>query len=436
MKFLFAIFYILFVPFCILAQEEKSDTVSSDLNNSVCCRDHVYKENIRTVLLYKEGWELSYPVIDLNTEAHLVLSFDDMDADAKDYSYTFIHCDADWQPSLISPSDYLDGFAENKISNLQPSFNTTIKYTHYSVGFPNEDLKFKLSGNYIVKVFTNFDQNEIVLTKRFFILDSKVSIDATVKQAVMSDYRKTGHEIDFVINKQNYNINNSYSEIKVSLLQNMRWDNAITTLKPIYVKDESLVYDFDEENVFLAGGEFRYFDIKTLRLNAEKVEQISFTNSLYHVKLLDDDKRMFKTYLYHKDLNGKYLVKTQDGQNSEVDADYAIVYFSLPYDVPVINGNIYVSGGLTNWEFSKNNKMKYNFERKQYELVLQLKQGYYNYQYLFLKDGDQKADVALVEGSHYETENDYLIFIYHKDISSRYDKLIGYQIVNSVIKNR
>lgn len=435
-KFILLLFC--FTVFFVFAysQSTQTDSVKTNTSYPVCCNDHVFKDNIRSVLIYKEGWELSYPVIDLNSASLLVLSFDDMDADAKDFSYTFIHCDADWKPSAISPSDYLDGFAENKISNPQPSFNTTCKYSHYSITFPNEDVTFRISGNYIVKVYMNFDQNEIVFTKRFFVVESKVSIDATVKQAVMSDFRKTAHEVDFIVNKQNYKINDVYSEIKVTLLQNMRWDNAITTLKPVYVKDETLVYDFDEENVFLAGGEFRYFDIKTLRLNAEKVDQISFIKSLYHVKLLDDEKRTIKTYQYHKDLNGKYLVKTQDGQNSEVDADYAIVYFTLPCDVPFAGGNLYVTGNLANWEFTEYNQMKYNFERKQYESVLQLKQGYYNYQYLFLKDGEQKADVSAVEGSHYETENDYLIFVYHKDFSNRYDKLIGYQIANSVIRNK
>ncbi|MBI5219105.1 MAG: DUF5103 domain-containing protein [Bacteroidia bacterium] len=412
------------------------DTAEYFDENYIRYKDFIYKSNIHTVLLYKEGWELSPPIIDLANPVKLIFSFDDLDADSKSYSYTFIHCDANWQPSDIVTSDYIDGFAENRITDYAYSFNTTFKYTHYSLSFPNDDVKLKISGNYIVKVFDNFDQNNIVLTKRFYVVDHKVAVEATVKQATLLDHRKTSQEVDFKIERKFYAISDPFGELKVALLQNFRWDNAVTTLKPLFVKDEEFSYDYDEDNVFDAGGEFRYFDIKSLRYFSEKVEKISYVNSNYQVKLLDDERRTFKTYLYNKDLNGKYLVKVTEGQNSDIEADYCYVYFTLPYDAPIVDGNIYVFGALSDWDFLKQNQMRYNMERKQYELTLLLKQGYYNYQYVFLKDGCSRGNVSLVEGNHYETENDYIIFVYHRYLSSRYDKLIGYQIVNSVIKNK
>lgn len=435
-SYLSSTFLVFLIHLSLTIFGQQTDSTSNSNLNTLKYEDFIYKPNIHSALLYKEGWELSYPVIDMNSPTPLVLHFDDLDPEIKDYSYTFLHCNSDWQPSSLMQADYLDGFAENKIYNYTSSFNTTTTYTHYNISFPNNDVKLKVSGNYIIKVFNNFDPNDIVLTKRFYVVDSKVSVTANVKQAVLSDFRKSGHQVDFEINKQFYSISDSYNDIKVVLMQNYRQDNVISTLKPQFVNGENLVYNFNEDNFFMAGGEYRYFDMKTLRLNAERVDQITYVNGAFHVKLLDDERRTFKTYIYHKDINGKYLVKSQDGQSNDTEADYAFVYFSLPYDAPVIKGDIYVCGALSDWNFSKNNKMKYNFERKQYELVLLLKQGYYNYQYFFLKDGDTKGDVATVEGSHFETENDYLIFVYHKDISSRYDKLIGFQIANSVIKNK
>lgn len=431
----FIILFFLQVVLSLSVPGQSTDSTSSEVVK-IRYEDYIYKENIHSVLLYKEDWELSYPVIELNGATRLVLSFDDIGTDPADYSYSFIHCNSDWQPSTVMQPDYLDGFSDNKIYTYTSSFNTTIKYIHYSVSFPNDDVKLKASGNYIVKVFHNYDPDDIVLTKRFYIVDTKVTVNAEVKQAILSDFRKSGHEVDFEIDKKKYPVTDPYNDIAVVLVQNSRQDNTIASLKPKFVNGDRLVYNFNEDNFFMAGGEYRYFDIKTLRLNTERVEQISYSNSSFHVKLIDDERRTFKTYKYHKDINGKYLVKTQEGQNDEIDADYAYVYFSLPYDAPVVKGNIYVTGGLANWGYSKTNRMKYNFERKQYELVMLLKQGYYNYQYLLLNDNETKGDVSPVEGSHYETENDYLIFVYHRDISNRYDKLVGFQIANSVIKNK
>jgi hypothetical protein len=55
-----------------------------------------------------------------------------------------------------------------------------------------------------------------------------------------------------------------------------------------------------------------------------------------------------------------------------------------------------------------------------------LKLGLYNYAYVWLPDGAKKADLLPAEGNCYDTENEYLILIYHREFGSRYDKLIGY----------
>ena len=35
-----------------------------------------------------------------------------------------------------------------------------------------------------------------------------------------------------------------------------------------------------------------------------------------------------------------------------------------------------------------------------------------------------------LEGTHFQTENEYEVFIYYRDMGSRYDELIGYTVVN------
>jgi hypothetical protein len=95
-------------------------------------------------------------------------------------------------------------------------------------------------------------------------------------------------------------------------------------------------------------------------------------------------------------------------------------------------GKMYVTGGLTNWSLNDNNQMIYNPEQGQYECTLLLKQGWYNYEYVFLKNGDSEVTSARFEGSHYETENDYLILMYYRNPLDRYDRVIGTKITNTL----
>jgi len=401
-------------------------------NNHLRYEDFVYKENIKTILIYRDGWELSYPIIKLNSNDKIKLSFDDLDNDVKNYTYTLIHCDADWHPSNIMPSDFIDGFAENQITDYKYSFNTFVKYVHYNLLIPNENIKPKISGNYILKVYENYDQENLVLTARFCVEDGSISINAQIKQSTLIDFRKTHQEIDFSLINNSKSIADPYNDIKIVISQNNRKDNEIKGLKPLFVKDNELVYDYDFDNAFSGGSEFRHIDLKSMRFMSDKIKNIEYTAPYYNVELFTDEQKPFKVYYFDNDINGKYLVKVQEGNDSEIESDYVYVYFTLPYEAPIVDGNIYVLGELSEWNFSSNNRMIYNFNKKCYQLKMLLKQGYYNYEYVILKDGNKIADSSTIEGNHYETENDYLIYVYYKDIQSRYEKLAGVKIINSL----
>jgi len=394
--------------------------------------DRVYRENIRTVRLHRRGYELSYPVVKINSGEELLLSFDDLDGDVKNYTYTIIHCNADWTPSRLVPSDYIEGFYENQITNYRFSFNTFIPYTHYRLSLPNEDTGFRVSGNYIIKVYEDFDESKVAFTRRFFVNESAVHVSAVARQPFIPKYRRSGHQIDFTVSHPGYTIRDPYSEVSVTITQNNRWDNAVTGLMPDFIKTGELVYEDGETNFFPGGNEFRTFDIQSLRYHTEFVRDIDFNHDGFHVHLFPDKPRDHRHQYHHDEINGKYLIRTRDERDDDIDSEYVLVYFSMPWEAPIGHGEIYVVGEMTNWNFYPWNRMEYNFETGSYELSLLLKQGYYNYKYLFLPDGEDEADVSMFEGNFYETENDYIIYVYHRLPGSRYDKLIGVQITNSM----
>lgn len=393
----------------------------------------VYKEDIKTVLMYRDGFELSNPVLELGEDVSLVVKFDDLSGEIKDYYYTIIHCDVNWNESFLLQPDYLEGFPDNPLVDYEISFNTTFSFVNYRLLLPNENIQFKLSGNYALVVFEDNDKEKIVLTKRFYITEPLVEIEGTVRRATLDAFKGENQEVDFTIYHENLVINNPQEEIKVVIVQNNRWDNAKHDLKPLFIRENALVYDYNRENVFVAGNEFRYFDNRTNRMNGENVLSTDFHRPYYHKTLMTDEVRANRKYFSYEEMNGKYAIESQDRvEDYDLECDYTFVHFSLPLESILLGGSVNVFGGLTNWNANKSNEMTWNFNTSAYELTLFLKQGYYNFQYVYVPQGSIVADHKNIEGSFWETENDYQIFVYFKDLAGRYDRLVGYRQLNSV----
>lgn len=428
MKFL-NVFVLIFSSYFLFSQNFKSIPVD----------DKVYKNNIKTVRIHPETWEIGYPVLKLESGNHLLFSFDQIESQPADYYYTIIHCTRHWAFSDISYFDYAEGFVENEITSWEDSRNTMVQYTHYKLTIPNNDVKLKISGNYLLIVYLK-DGSELVpvVTRRFMVYEPILEIQAKVNVAPQSAYRSNFQKVDFTIDKRAYNIDDPYRELKVVIMQNYQWNNIITDIQPTFLNNQYLIYEYEDKITFNAGNEYRYFNFNNLELASENIEFIEFRNPYYYIELKKDKNKMFDPYSSVEDINGSYIIKTNRfGQKflPEIEAEYAIVNFKLEMPNPLSASDVYLYGALTGWEISDSYKMKYNLENRCYETMLLLKQGYYNYRYLTLKNNEKNGfDHAFLEGSHKQTENDYLIFVYHKSVSDNYDKLIGFTIVNSVRK--
>ncbi len=394
--------------------------------------DWTYKKNIRTVQLSREDWAFATPIIKLGTEQKLKLGFDDLDGDVKTYSFSVIHCDADWTPSSLINSDYITGFYDDRITDYKASFNTVQKYTHWNLAFPTDNMKLTRSGNYVLKVYTNYNPDSVVLTRRFMIYEDDVRIMPRVHGADNLDWKWYRQEVDFDLDVSGMDIINPFSALKVTITQNDRWDNAVTKLKPLFVKDKLLSYDYDEDNVFNGGSEFRWFDTRSVHyINSSVYKFETDSARLAHAILYSDTKRNFKRYSFQNDINGRFRIKVNEGSDYERDADYVYVNFTLPADQPFGEGQLFVFGQLTDWQFRNEFKMVYDSKKSAYTCTAFLKQGYYNYEYVLVKDRTGAGDETEVEGNHYETENDYSIYVYYKAVGSTYDQLIGMKKFNT-----
>lgn len=398
--------------------------------------DWNYKSNIQTVQLHESTFDANPAILELNSGNLLELSFDDLDFDKKSYSISFEHCTANWESSNLMTTEFINGFFEANILNFSFSTNTIQKYTHYSITFPQANINFTKSGNYIVYVYQDNDKEKLILTKRFMIFENKITLLATTRQAFGNDEQSEKQHIDFSILNSGYELTNPFTDLKVIITQNNRWDNAVNDIKPTFTEPTKLTYSLDDKSTFNGGNEFRYFDTRSLRTYTERVNNI-YRDSLskYHIELKTDELKTFKNYSFYNDLNGSYLIKNKDMiGNPDIEADYAWVHFFFPYDNAQSEGNFYVLGKLTEWKTNKNNMLTYNYKKIGYECKLFLKQGYYNYNYVFLSDDKKGGDETLTEGNHWETENDYTIYVYHRKIGTYYDQLIAVKRLNSMRK--
>jgi hypothetical protein len=414
----------------LLAQTEE-DYVN---DNTLRYDDHAYKSYIKTVQLHGTEWEFSPPLIEMNSGNQLELSFDDLEGDQKKYSLTFVHCNADWTPSDLMTMEYMDGFFDLNIINFNFSINTLQKYTHYSMVFPTSTVKFIKSGNYIVYVYANGDKNDLILSRRFMVFENKVNIGASLRQTIGGDNQYNKQQIEFTVGYPGLKVVNPAKDIKIYVTQNYRWDNALTNMAPTFYGPNEITYSMNDAAIFNGGNEFRFFDMRSLRVYSERVKDMyKDENSKNHVVLTNEENRAVKQYIFQNDINGGFLIKNRDIKgNQDIEADYAYVDFFLPYPNPETQGNFYVMGKLTDWRMNNTSKMTYNYKRFGYECKLYLKQGYYNYILLLSEDGKKAGDETKTEGNHWDTENDYTILVYYRQVGMYYDQLVGIRKLNSL----
>lgn len=387
----------------------------------------IFDPEIKTLILHSSASELEPPIIHLNGSEQIILRFDDLSEDVREMHYAFEHCTHDWKKSDLNPMDYTSGFRSDIINDYELSFNTLTNFTNYYLAFPNDRIDLTRSGNYIVKVYADGDERDLMFTARFMIVEPLAFIEHTVKPSSVVSERNQRQEVDLTVNLGGVNSNNPYAEIELVVMQNFREDNAVRGVKPSFIKGNVLTYDYQRELTFDGVNEFRFVDAKSVRYRSAQVEDVVLENDGYHIILTPDKSRAFRKYNFNNDINGRFLIKNDDMDDAHLESDYVFIHFSMPVDAMFGSGNMYLFGQLSNWNLSKDTRMDYNPETNAYEKKLMLKQGYYNYMYLWEYANAPGASTNLTEGNHADTENEYLVLVYFKDPGAFADRLVGFK---------
>ena len=357
------------------------------------------------------------------------IHFDDINADQRIYSYKIEHCDYNWQISNLSSTEYMTGYASDRIRNYQNSFNTLQYYTHYELEIPNENNRIKLSGNYLVTIMD--DYGNVLFTRRFIMYQPKVNVAVTAHRSTDPSKINEKHSIQFAINHPNLVLNDPFREIKVDVYQNNDWNSVIKEIKPKNVLGTKLWYNYIDGISYWAGNEYLYFDTKEIRNATNNIFKTRLDN-IFNTYLYATESRGHLPYSFYPDINGNFVLRTLDAEDVSLEGDYSLVHFSLKYDRNFDQDDIYIYGNFNDWQITPENKMEFNESSGMYEATMMMKQGFYNYTYVAV-NSDFRINPYKVEGSYYQTENEYTVIVYYRKFGDRYDQVIGLGSTNSRI---
>ncbi|WP_299012117.1 DUF5103 domain-containing protein [uncultured Polaribacter sp.] len=378
-----------------------------------------FSQHIKTIQLRPLQENVFTAIVPLGTV--LELSFDDLEADSKDYQYKIEHMTYDWKKSRLLPSQYINGFDQNYIIDVTNSFNTFQSYSHYAVRIPNVNTEITKSGNYLLSVLDEYD--DVVFTRKFVLFENLATVGVTVERSRNTKTENSQQTIQFSVNHPNIAINNPGLEVNVAIVKNNNWQETISNLQPTFFKPNQLLYTYTNKTNFWGDNEYLHFDSKIIRNKSLNIVRVTHDEVFNHY-IYPTTYNEFLEYTYNPDINGQFVVRTLEGKDNNTEADYALMHFTLEVDEMFKEKEVYVYGAFNNFNTSDKNRMYYNPKNQTYNASILLKQGFYNYTFV-TSEKDNILNTKDIRGSFFETENEYTVIAYYKPFGSLFDRVIG-----------
>lgn len=384
----------------------------------------VFNEYIKSLQINVNGDPFADPVVVLGSSDQFYISFDHLAEDREYFRYSLTHCNASWRPSGLVDSEFLDGFNEGTIDTYDFSRATLVHYVHYTLAFPNEDVYPTISGNYLLKIYPESDPDSIVAQCRLMISEATAPIAIRAASQTDIDYNQSHQQLTIEVETERAMVEDPFNDLIVIAGQNGRLDSEVAFRQPLRASGTRVIYEHQPPLIFEAGNEYRRFETVNEQYPGMGVAGIEFHEPYYHYILYTDQSRAEEEYLYDQTQHGRYFIREYYSDNSDVEADYGVVHFTLDY--PEESGTmIFIDGDFVQRRFDDNSRMYYNHATGLYERAMLLKQGAYNYQYLIVPPGASRGYTSSIEGDKYQTINEYSVRVYHRRRGERYDRLIG-----------
>ena len=411
------------LAFCLLAAAVQAQS-------PVDTREHIFDEAVRTLKVAPASNPYLPSIYVMGSNDCIEVNFDYLDYELHYLRYSVTHCDANWQPSVLVESEYVDGFNYADIEDYEQSNATFTHYYNYNFRIPNDNLRITKSGNYLLSVYEQDDPERILFQTRFSVSENRVGVAPAVTSATDWDYNGHHQQVSFTVNYKPGTITDPYNELTAVVSQNTRTANQVMLTRPMMVSGNSVSYESMNELIFNAGNEYRRFEHVNINSLNMGVAAIQYFEPFYHATLYLDEPRAESQYLYDSTQHGHFTIRNAQSTRSRCEADYVVTHFMLNTGEKLLGGRVILEGEFTHGLPIDEYTMRWDENDGCYRADLLLKQGAYNYQYLWLPDGAFQARTSNIEGDHYQTANEYTIMVYDRPMGERYDHLVGHAVVH------
>lgn len=385
---------------------------------------HPIDGRVQTLRTVTDNDFLQLPWIDQEGNRRIEISFDMLENEEEDIRYRVVHCDRNWEATDISELDYADGFMPVTVNDRRPSWNTFVNYWHYSVTFPNDDIRLLLSGNYAVIFHTEDDPDTLLAVATFSVTEQSAFVNGTVSPNT---------DIDYLAFHQQLTLNLSWSreqlpwldpgsEVTLAVTQNRQARTRRLITAPSRMDASHAWYEHLRPLIFEAGNNWRRFEFTDKKYVTIGVESVGYHAPYYYARLITDEARAAGHYIYDRDQEGRFLIAARGTDDADVEADYFYAQWTL--DIPQTLTPVYLTGDFLYGNLSDDTRMRWDADEGVYHCEKLLKQGAYNYQYVTSPDGAHLT-FAQIEGNYYEAQNEYEVYVYYRPTGGRYDRLLS-----------
>lgn len=398
--------------------------------NGAPLRTAIFNPQFQTLKIAKADDFMAPPAIKLNSDERITVSFDQIAEDFTDLRYRLVHCNADWQPSVLDDSEFVDGFNSQDIGDYANSQATLVHFVNYRVELPSESAPITRSGNYVLQVFPRENPDSIVLQARFMVYEELAALQGSIATRTLKGDNTHWQQLAVEASLHSEELPasfNPYSNLRLHIAQNGSQLASATLPAPLKCEGNRVSWQNQNQLIFPAGNEYRRFEALSTAFEGMRVDSIRFRNEIYNIYLQPDRNRRFAEYDFDRTQHGRFKVRAYNATDSDLAADYAVVHFNLTAD-KIPGMSVFIDGEFTHGNFSDFNRATYDPATGSYTAAIPLKLGNYNYRYLAIPDNSASIPDPgeAFEGNKYETENEYWLSLFLTLPGARADRLIGF----------
>jgi len=370
---------------------------------------------VYSVMLGRKGNPQSAPIIRLGSGQQLELSFDLLEYGSRQLRIFFTHHNPDWSRSGLAEEFYKDGHFSLNIPVGDVSHAQRPSYRRYTYEFPNDNISFLVSGNYMLRV-EDADTGNFLFSMPFFVTENEGSIRSQVETRIVPRVEgRISHRPRSIFETPDF-VTTPQFDLEFYYVQNQFWGRARQATELDTSTEGEVLFEMRQERQFVGDYEFQFLSLTELTQQARQIFEYAPTEIPPRV-VLYDDVRGFSAV--REQVPGSLLMNPETG----LSARYANVHFRFdPGDNIPPNANMYLVGDFNNWSIQSNYALRYHQETARWRTNAIMKEGTYAYKYVLI-EGNEIKDLAL-DDSYTRTMQEYHAFVYFRDSNRFYYRLL------------